>query len=166
MPFDFGVPAGNMGDASVSALEGLAALLASSYGISAKAAYAISGISSMNGRTDERSETVSLGDFESILAFAQLHHLARLSFWSVNRDRACAGTDHDLRRMQRHRTDAVRVHRRDRRGITAEAAGPGPSAGLLKITGSGRLNVLKPWAVAWTVRRHARRQSVDTRATG
>jgi hypothetical protein len=92
MPFDFGVPAGTMGGASVRAVEGLAGLIASSYRVSAQAAYAMSGVSSMNGRTDERSETVSLADFEAILAFAQQRHLARLSFWSVNRDRACAGS--------------------------------------------------------------------------
>jgi chitinase len=27
-----------------------------------------------------------------MLAFAQLHHLARLTFWAVNRDRQCAGS--------------------------------------------------------------------------
>ena len=43
----------------------------------------------MNGHTDEASETVSLEDFETIAAFAREHHLARLTFWSVNRDRPC-----------------------------------------------------------------------------
>ena len=40
----------------------------------------------MNGQTDEASETVSLIDFQTILAFAGEHHLGRVSFWSVNRD--------------------------------------------------------------------------------
>ena len=30
-------------------------------------------------------------DFAAILGFARVHDLARLSFWSVNRDRPCAG---------------------------------------------------------------------------
>jgi chitinase len=46
----------------------------------------------MNGHTDETSETVTLADFETIVGFAQLHHLARVSFWSVNRDRPCEGS--------------------------------------------------------------------------
>jgi hypothetical protein len=54
------------------------------------------GISSMNGRTDETDETVSLTDFRTILGYAQQHHLSRLTFWSVNRDRPCTtGLDAD-----------------------------------------------------------------------
>jgi hypothetical protein len=48
------------------------------------------GISSMNGITDN-SETVTLNDFTTILAYANQHHLARLTFWSANRDRPCPG---------------------------------------------------------------------------
>ncbi len=44
----------------------------------------------MNGETDETSETVSVADFETMLAFAQQNHLARFTFWAVNRDRPCA----------------------------------------------------------------------------
>ena len=43
----------------------------------------------MNGRTDEAGETVSVADMQTMLGFAPAHHLARLTFWSVNRDRAC-----------------------------------------------------------------------------
>jgi len=89
MPFDFGPPASDMGHASIRALEGLAAALASAYGISTAAAYEMAGVSSMNGRTDEASETVTLEDFRAIAAFAGVHHLARLTFWSINRDRPC-----------------------------------------------------------------------------
>jgi hypothetical protein len=89
MPFDFGRPATDMGHASIRALEGLASDLASAYGLSQAAAFQRSGVSSMNGRTDEASETVSLEDFQTIAAFASAHHLARLTFWSVNRDRPC-----------------------------------------------------------------------------
>ena len=91
MPFDFGRPATDMGHASIRALEGLASALAGSYGLSQAAAFQHAGVSSMNGRTDEASETVGLEDFQTIAAFAGEHHLGRLTFWSVNRDRPCKG---------------------------------------------------------------------------
>ena len=40
-----------------------------------------------------------------ILAFAQAQHLARVTFWSVNRDRPCGAAA--ARRMQRHRPGAL-----------------------------------------------------------
>jgi chitinase len=90
MPFDFGMPLTDMGHASTRALEGLEADLASAYHLSAGAAYEHVGVSSMNGQTDEASETVSLSDFQTIVSFAAEHHLGRVSFWAVNRDRPCA----------------------------------------------------------------------------
>jgi hypothetical protein len=90
MPFDFGTPLTDMGHASIKAVEGLAGALQSAYGISAASAYAHAGISSMNGHTDEASETVSVEDFRTMLAFARQQHLARFTFWAVNRDRECA----------------------------------------------------------------------------
>jgi chitinase len=90
MPFDFGPARTDMGHASIRALEGLEQDIASAYDITAAGAYEHAGISSMNGETDEPSETVSVEDFQTILAFAQLHHLARFTFWAVNRDRPCA----------------------------------------------------------------------------
>jgi chitinase len=91
MPFDFGKPLTDMGHASIRAVEGLERDLASAYHVSAQAAYEHAGISSMDGQTDEASETVSVEDFRTMLAFAQQHHLARFTFWAVNRDRQCAG---------------------------------------------------------------------------
>lgn len=89
MPFDFGAPVANMGQTSIAAAEGLQRALVSAYGISAAAAYAHVGISSMNGETDESDETVSIGDLQTMLTFAQQKHLGRFTFWSVNRDRSC-----------------------------------------------------------------------------
>ncbi|MET7424782.1 carbohydrate-binding protein [Dactylosporangium sp. NPDC005555] len=89
MPFDFGGHSGTMGAASVSAADGLKNAVKNAYGYSDAVAYTRIGISSMNGKTDETDETVTLADFQTILAYAQQHHLARLTFWSVNRDRAC-----------------------------------------------------------------------------
>jgi chitinase len=91
MPFDFGAPLTDMGHASIRAVEGLAQDLVAAYGITAAVAYEHAGISSMDGQTDESDETVSVENFETMLAFAQLHHLARFTFWAVNRDRPCTG---------------------------------------------------------------------------
>ena len=89
MPFDFGPPKTDMGHASIHALEGLAADVSAAFHVSLAFAYEHSGASSMNGKTDESSETVSAQNFKTLLEFAQQKHLARLSFWSVNRDRPC-----------------------------------------------------------------------------
>jgi len=91
MPFDFGKPVKNMAKASISAAEGLDSVVASAYGVSSAEAYSHIGISSMNGETDDTGATVSLGNFRKILAFAEAEHLARLTFWAVNRDRSCTG---------------------------------------------------------------------------
>jgi chitinase len=88
MPFDFAAPVADMGRASVLAAEGLKAVLMSAYREPAAAAYQTMGISSMNGRTDT-GETVTESDFQAIVRYAREHHLARLAFWSVNRDRPC-----------------------------------------------------------------------------
>jgi chitinase len=93
MPFDFGPARTDMGHASIDAVEGLARDLVAAYGISLAGAYEHAGISSMNGETDEKSETVSVANFETMLAFAQQQHLARLTFWAVNRDRQCTGAE-------------------------------------------------------------------------
>ena len=96
MPFDFGGHSGSMGSATVSAVEGLKSVVQSKYGYSDSVAYAHIGLSSMNGKTDESDETVSLTDFNTILSYAQQHHIARFAFWSINRDRPCAsGLDAD-----------------------------------------------------------------------
>ncbi len=93
MPFDFGKPHTDMGHASILGVEALARELAGAYGGSEEAIYAHIGISSMNGDTDEASETVRVEDFRTMRAFAQVHHLARFTFWAVNRDRECAGEE-------------------------------------------------------------------------
>jgi hypothetical protein len=85
----FGGYAGqNMGNLTVQAAEGLKNALKNAYGYSDDTAYRHSGISSMNGVTDQQ-ETVTVNDFTTILNYATTHHLARLTFWSDNRDRPC-----------------------------------------------------------------------------
>lgn len=91
MPFDFG-DAGDqdMGELTVKATEGLKNTVKDAYGYSDDDAYRHSGLSSMNGITDVE-ERVTTENFEAILAYAQEHHLARLTYWSANRDRPCDG---------------------------------------------------------------------------
>ncbi len=90
MPFDFGGAGQNMGTLTTRAAEGLKSALKNAYHYSDDQAYRDMGISSMNGVTDN-DETVTVNDFRTILAYAQQHHLARLTFWSANRDRPCTG---------------------------------------------------------------------------
>ena len=75
---------------STQSAEGLKSRLVAAYGYTADQAYRRSGISSMNGITDV-GENISLANSRTMLSYAQLHHLARLTFWSVDRDRQCAG---------------------------------------------------------------------------
>jgi chitinase len=93
MPFDFDAPVTDMGAVSIQAAVGLDKVLAAAYHESDATAYGQIGISSMNGESDESDETVSVANFQDMLSFAQANHLARLSFWAVNRDRPCAGAD-------------------------------------------------------------------------
>jgi hypothetical protein len=95
MPFDFS-SGGDMAKYTEAAVDGLHALVRSAFQVSDDQAYRMIGLSSMNGRTDNAGETVTLANFHSILDYAQQHHLARFSFWSVNRDRPCgSGTEAD-----------------------------------------------------------------------
>jgi len=87
MPFDFGGGA-NMVASTTSAVEGLRASLQSTFGWSADTAYRHIGISGMNGLSDQR-ELTSPSTWTQIRDYANSHHLARLAFWSVNRDRGC-----------------------------------------------------------------------------
>jgi hypothetical protein len=90
MPFDFGGAGQDMAALTIRATDGLRNAVRNAYGYTDDVAYRHSGISSMNGITDV-SETVTPNNFRTILGYAQQHHLARLTFWSVNRDRPCTG---------------------------------------------------------------------------
>jgi hypothetical protein len=89
MPFDFGGGA-NMYNSTVSAAEGLKNQLKSAFGWSDAVAYSHMGISGMNGITDQQ-EQVSPATWTQIRDYAKSKGLARLAFWSVNRDRPCPG---------------------------------------------------------------------------
>ncbi len=90
MTFDWGNTTGNQGQLTIQAADGLKNKLKTAYGWSDADAYKHVGISSMNGITDEHA-TVTLADMQTITAYAQQHTIARLTFWSLNRDRQCPG---------------------------------------------------------------------------
>ncbi len=91
MTFDWGNTTGNQGQLTIQAADGLKNRLKTAYGWSDAEAYRHVGISSMNGITDEKA-TVTLADMKTITTYAQQHTIARLTFWSLNRDRQCAGS--------------------------------------------------------------------------
>jgi chitinase len=85
MPFDGGFSGAS---SQISALQSFNTILMNTFGWSSATAYAHEGISSMNGRTDS-AEYFYQSDFQTVLNFAESNHLARYTFWSVNRDRQC-----------------------------------------------------------------------------
>jgi hypothetical protein len=88
MPFDFG--SANIGQDTVNAAEGLKNKLRSAFGWTDAQAYAHMGISGMNGLSDQQ-ELTDTATWTQIRDWAKARGLARLAFWSVNRDRPCAG---------------------------------------------------------------------------
>ncbi|MFJ9516870.1 chitinase [Kitasatospora sp. NPDC101801] len=88
MPFDGGF---NGAAAQTDALVKFNGILQSTFGWNEATAYAHEGVSLMNGRTDA-AEYFRQADFQTVLDFATAHKLARYTYWSVNRDRQCAGT--------------------------------------------------------------------------
>lgn len=91
MPFDGGFSGAS---SQISALQSFHTLLMNTFGWSSDVAYAHEGVSSMNGRTDA-AEYFYQADFQSVLSFAENNHLARYTFWSVNRDRQCTPPDNN-----------------------------------------------------------------------
>ena len=89
MPFDFGGGSDMYGN-TVAAAEGLKTKLKSTFGWDDATAYSHIGISGMNGLSDQ-SETTTPAIWTQIRDWSNSHHIARLAFWSVNRDRGCAG---------------------------------------------------------------------------
>ncbi|MEV6954820.1 carbohydrate binding domain-containing protein [Streptomyces sp. NPDC051183] len=90
MPFDFGNASTDMYASTVSATEGLKTKLKSAFGWDDATAYSHIGISGMNGISDTQ-ETTTIQNWTDIRNWANSHHIARLAFWSVNRDRGCPG---------------------------------------------------------------------------
>lgn len=89
MPFDFGGGSDMYGN-TVNASEGLKTKLKSTFGWDDATAYAHIGISGMNGLSDQQ-ELTGTAIWTQIRDWANSRHIARLAFWSVNRDRPCPG---------------------------------------------------------------------------
>jgi chitinase len=85
MPFDDGF---HGAAAQQVALAGFNHQLQDVFGWSATTAWQHEGVSQMNGEAD-KAEYFSESDFASNLKFAETHHMARYTFWSMNRDREC-----------------------------------------------------------------------------
>ncbi len=88
MPFDIG--SSDIYTDTVGASEGLKNALRNAYGWSDGEAYSHMGISGMNGLSDQQEMTTP-ETWTKIRDWANEHHLARLAYWSVNRDRPCPG---------------------------------------------------------------------------
>ncbi|GAA2546801.1 cellulose binding domain-containing protein [Winogradskya consettensis] len=88
MPFDFGGT--DMYAATVGASEGLKSQLKTAFGYTDAQAYSHMGISGMNGLSDQQ-ELTTTDTWTRIRDYAKTNNFARFTFWSVNRDRGCAG---------------------------------------------------------------------------
>ncbi len=88
MPFDFG--SGNIYNDTVNASVGLNNKLRAVFGWSEATAYSHQGISGMNGLSDQQ-ELTTPQTWTQVRDWAKGKGLARLAYWSVNRDRPCAG---------------------------------------------------------------------------
>jgi chitinase len=53
--------------------------------------YAKLGITPMIGLNDDTSETFTLSDAARVTRFARSHHVGRVAFWAMGRDRQCTG---------------------------------------------------------------------------
>jgi Ricin-type beta-trefoil lectin domain-like len=91
MPFDGGF---NGASSQISALQSFNTILMNTFGWSSSTAYAHEGFSGMNGRTDS-AEYFYQADFQTVLTFAENNHLARFTFWALNRDRQCNPVDNN-----------------------------------------------------------------------
>ncbi|MBA2392512.1 MAG: RICIN domain-containing protein [Ktedonobacteraceae bacterium] len=91
MPFDGGF---NGANSQISALQSFNTILMNTFGWSSSTAYAHEGFSGMNGRTDS-AEYFYQADFQTVLTFAESNHLARYTFWALNRDRQCNPVDNN-----------------------------------------------------------------------
>ncbi|MDI5966777.1 chitinase [Streptomyces sp. SL13] len=91
MPFDGGFSGAASQTAALTAFN---QILQTTFGWDAATAYAHEGYSGMNGRSDS-GEYFYQADFQTVLNFAESNHMARYTFWSVNRDRECSPPDNN-----------------------------------------------------------------------
>ena len=90
MDFYDGTSGGRMGAASIEALRRVQAQLKVLYPTRTDAQlWNMIAATPMIGQNDDPTEVFTLADAQQLLAFAQQQHMARLSFWAVNRDLGC-----------------------------------------------------------------------------
>jgi hypothetical protein len=87
MAMDYGGGSIDMGRAAISAARATRRQLRAVWPHST---YANLGITPMIGRNDDLRETFTLADARSVRAFARSHHVGRLAFWAIGRDKRCA----------------------------------------------------------------------------
>jgi len=93
MTMDYGTSGTEMGTAANQALDASAGQVASVFGISTSAAYAMLGNTPMIGQNDSSGEIFTLADASTVESYAAQQGIALLSFWSEGRDNGgCPGT--------------------------------------------------------------------------
>ena len=92
MTMDYGTSGTEMGTAANQALDASAGQVASVFGVSNSAAYAMLGNTPMIGQNDSPGEIFSLADASTVESHAAQEGIALLSFWSEGRDNGgCPG---------------------------------------------------------------------------
>ncbi len=90
MAFDYGLTnASDMATSVQLVADAAKNQLRTLYGYDDATAYAHLGLQLMNGHTDQPSELFTQATFSTLLAYARAKHFGWLSFWALNRDRAC-----------------------------------------------------------------------------
>lgn len=96
MTMDYGTDLGrrSMSDVSIAALQAVHDQLTAVYrdariALPADGAWAVMGATPMIGQNDVTAEVFTLNDAKALSSFAQQKRMARLSMWSLNRDRTC-----------------------------------------------------------------------------
>jgi hypothetical protein len=94
MTMDYGSPNSQMGQAAISAANGLHSELQSIYpSKSSSQLWAMVGITPMIGQNDSAGEVFSMSNAQEVLSFAQANKVGELAFWSISRDNGgCAGS--------------------------------------------------------------------------
>jgi hypothetical protein len=91
--FDYGLTCGcSQVSSDETVANDAASQLESLYHWSAATAWSHLGITLMNGHTDQPSELFTTATFTDLRGFAKAKHAAWLTYWSLNRDRACTTT--------------------------------------------------------------------------
>ncbi|HXM56029.1 MAG TPA: carbohydrate binding domain-containing protein [Candidatus Dormibacteraeota bacterium] len=90
MDFDYGGSGANQVGDDVTVAEDVHQQLKTLFpGLSDAQVYGETGLTLMNGHTDQPSELFTQATFQSLEGYAAQHNLALLSFWAENRDRQC-----------------------------------------------------------------------------